>query len=266
MQKSQRFRLRLASLLTCLCVAALGSAHAADTINVYGPGGPAPAMKEAAKTFGEAQHVSVNVMAGPTGQWLDKAKADAHVVFSGAENMMSDFAKAMPGVFDLQKAEPMYLRPVAILVRPGNPKNIQGFRDVLAPGIKVLAVAGAGQNGLWEDVAGRTGDIQVLRAFRRNLLLPEAANSAEARQRWIAQPDIDVWLIWNIWQVANPDLAQLVEMDEPFRIYRDTGIVLSHQGEKNPQAQAFVQYLQSPAGQAIFAKWGWQTPAAGTAK
>lgn len=266
MQKTQR--LRLASLLTVLCVAALGSAHAADAINVYGPGGPAPAMKEAAKTFGEAQHVTVNVTAGPTGQWVDKAKAkaDAHVVFSGAENMMGDFAKAMPGVFDLQKAEPMYLRPVAILVRPGNPKNIKGFRDVLAPGIKVLAVAGAGQNGLWEDVAGRTGDIQVLRAFRRNLLLPEAANSAEARQRWISQPDIDVWLIWNIWQVANPDLAQLVEMDEPYRIYRDTGIVLTHQGEKNAQAQAFVQYLQSPAGQAIFAKWGWQTPAAGAAK
>ena len=74
------------------------------------------------------------------------------------------------------------------------------------------------------------------------------------------QTDIDVWLIWNIWQVANPELAQLVEMDEPFRIYRDTGVVLTQQGKTQPQAQAFVDYLQSPAGQAIFAKWGWKTP------
>ena len=191
---------------------------------------------------------------------MEKAKADADVVFSGAENMMSDFAKALPGAFDLKSAEPMYLRPVAILVRPGNPKHIKGFRDVIAPGVKVLAVAGAGQNGLWEDVAGRTGDIAMLRAFRRNLLLPEAANSAEARKRWTEQPDIDVWLIWNIWQVANPDLAQVVEMDEPFRIYRDSGIVLTTRGAAKPEAKEFVAFLQSPQGQTIFAKWGWKAP------
>ena len=217
-------------------------------------------MKEAAQVFSASHSVQVQVVAGPTPQWVDKAKTDAHVVFSGAENMMSDFAKAMPGVFDLHDSEPMYLRPVALLVRPGNPKGIKGFRDVLVPGIKVLAVAGAGQNGLWEDVAGRTGDIQMLRAFRKNLILPEAANSAEARKRWIEQSDIDVWLIWNIWQVANPELAQLVNVEEPFRIYRDTGVVLTQQGKQLPEAKAFTQFLQSPAGQAIFAKWGWSTP------
>lgn len=254
-------------LSTSLWIAALAAvcstpsaAAETDAINVYGPGGPAPAMMEAAKTFGAARRISVNVVAGPTPQWVEKAKADADVVFSGAENMMSDYAKALPGAFDLKSAEPMYLRPVAILVRPGNPKHIKGFRDVIAPGVKVLAVAGAGQNGLWEDVAGRTGDIAMLRAFRKNLLLPEAANSAEARKRWTEQPDIDVWLIWNIWQVANPDLAQVVEMDEPFRIYRDSGIVLTNRGAAKPEAKEFVAFLQSPQGQTIFAKWGWKAP------
>ncbi|MEN5181825.1 substrate-binding domain-containing protein [Comamonas testosteroni] len=264
MKKPRHFRLSLQSLLVslaaCIGFAVSHVAHADPVINVYGPGGPAPAMKQAAKEFGEARKVTVNIVAGPTPQWVDKARNDAHVVFSGAENMMSDFAKAMPGIFDLRDAEPLYLRPVAILVRPGNPKGIKGFRDVLAPGIKVLAVAGAGQNGLWEDVAGRTGDIDTLRAFRKNLLLPEATNSAEARKRWIEQTDIDVWLIWNIWQVANPELAQLVEMDEPFRIYRDTGVVLTHRGAELPEAREFVKFLQSPGGQAIFAKWGWKTP------
>lgn len=149
-----------------------------------------------------------------------------------------------------------------MLVRPGNPKRIDGFRDVLAPGIKVMAVEGAGQSGLWEDVAGRTGDIEMVRAFRKNLVLPEAPNSAEARKRWIEQPDIDVWLIWNIWQVANPDLAQLVEMDEPFRIYRDTGVVLTYKGGERASAKAFVAFLQSPQGQSIFSRWGWKSSSA----
>ena len=247
-----------------LVVASLAAipAWAQETINVYGPGGPAPAMQEAAKTFAAANNrVTVNVVAGPTPQWLDKAKQDADVIFSGAENMFTDYAKALPGAFELKDAYPLVLRPVSILVRPGNPKGIRGFRDLLKPGTKVLTVAGAGQNGLWEDVAGRTGDIGMVRALRANIVFPEAANSGAAKQQWTEQGDIDAWLIWNIWQVANPKLADVVEMDEPFRIYRDAGVVLTKKGRELPQARAFVDFLKSPAGQAIFVKWGWKASA-----
>ena len=248
---------RFLAVLT-LAVASFGAAAAPEaTLNVYGPGGPAPAMKEAAQAFGAAHDITVNVTAGPTPQWVDKARMDADVVFSGAENMMSDFARALPGAFDLHDAEPLYLRPVAILVRPGNPKGIRGLRDLLKPGMKVLTVAGAGQTGLWEDVAGRTGEIAVVRAFRKNMVLPEAGNSALARDMWTKQPEIDAWLIWNIWQVANPELAQQVPVEEAFRIYRDAGIVLTHKGSAMPQAKAFVEFLKSAQGRAIFAKWGW---------
>ena len=63
------------------------------------PADPHRAMQEAAKIFGAANNGMVNVAAGPTAQWLDKATQDADVVFSGAENMMSDFAKALSGAF-----------------------------------------------------------------------------------------------------------------------------------------------------------------------
>ncbi|WP_353190204.1 substrate-binding domain-containing protein [Pandoraea pnomenusa] len=258
-------KIRLLKLVSAFAVASslvsLSSVavHAAEVVHVYGPGGPAPAMKEAAKVFGQAHDVQIEVTAGPTPKWVDQAKQNADVVFSGAENMMSDFARAMPGVFELANAEPLYLRPAAILVRPGNPKHIKGFRDLLQPGVKVMAVAGAGQVGLWEDVAGRTGDIATVRAFRKNLKLPEAANSAMALADWTQDKSIDAWLIWNIWQVANPDAAQVVDIEEPYRIYRDAGVVLTKQGAAHSDARSFVDFLKSPQGAAIFAKWGWKT-------
>lgn len=249
----------LASAVMALASLAAHPAWAAQDLNVYGPGGPAPAMKEAAQAFGKQHGIQVNVTAGPTPAWAEQARQNADVLFSGAENMMSGFATALPGVFDLRDARTLYLRPSAILVRPGNPKGIQGFKDLLKPGIKVMAVSGAGQTGLWEDVAGRLGDIDTVRAFRANLVLPEAGNSAQARSQWTDDKSIDAWLIWNIWQVSNPTLADVVPVEEPYRIYRDAGAVVTRHGKANPQAQAFVDYLASADGRAIFKKWGWKT-------
>jgi accessory colonization factor AcfC len=115
------------------------------------------------------------------------------------------------------------LRPGAILVRLSHPKNIRDFHDLPKSGAKVLTVAGAAQTGLWEDVAGRAGDIGMVRAFRKNRVFPEAANSGVAKQRWMEHKQIDAWLIWNIWRVAHPSLAAVVSMAEPFRVCRDAG-------------------------------------------
>ena len=51
----------------------------------------------------------------------------------------------------------------------------------------------------------------------------------------------------------------MVPVEEPYRIYRDAGAVVTRHGKDNPQAQAFVDFLTSPDGRAIFKKWGWKT-------
>lgn len=242
-----------------LCLMLLPTAKAAEVLHVYGPGGPAPAMKLAAAAYAKRHGIEVNISAGPTAQWAAMAKQDADLIYSGAENMMSSFASALPGVFDLSAAQPLYLRPSAILVRPGNPKKISGLRSLLKPGIRVLTVAGAGQTGLWEDMAGRTGDITLVRALRSNIAFPEADNSAVARQRWQDDKTLDAWIIWNIWQVANPTLAQVVEVEPEYRIYRDTAVVITRKGHGNPHADGFVHFLASAEGAKIFSEAGWVT-------
>ena len=239
-----------------------------DTLFVYGPGGPLPAMKDAAAAFERETGVHVVVTGGPTGPWLAKARADADVIFSGAENMMTDYVKQLadtagaagshPGRIDESTIEPLYLRPAAILVRKGNPRHIRRFEDLLRPGFRILVVQGAGQNGLWEDVAGHRGDIADVRAFRRNIGAV-AANSGEAKTQWTKDASFDAWLIWNIWQVANPTLADVVPLSRKWVVYRDAGIALTMKGDTRPNARRFAAFLRSAEGARSFARWGWMT-------
>ncbi len=240
-------------------LASLSTASAAEPLHVYGPGGPYPAMKEAAEVFGKIHGMEVQVTAGPTGKWLDQAKVNADVIYSGSESMMSDFITAFGGQIDAQTVTPLYLRPSAILVRPGNPGHITGLADLMKPGHKILVVNGSGQGGLWEDIAGRIGDIASVKALRANIG-QFAATSADAKQTWTADATFDAWLIWNIWQVANPTIADQVAIEPNYRIFRDTGVALTQRGDANPQAKAFAAFLASGEGSRIFGKWGWTTP------
>jgi accessory colonization factor AcfC len=97
------------------------------------------------------------------------ARQNGGVIFSGSEEMMSDFAAAMQGALDSTTITPLYMRKAAILVRPGNPMHIHSLEDLMKPPHHILVVNGAGQRGLWEDVAGRKGDIESVIRFRKNI-------------------------------------------------------------------------------------------------
>src|SRR5262245_41267102 len=234
---------------------ALGTAAAQD-LRIYGPGGPEPAIREAARQFAAARGVKVDVTAGPTGKWIDAAKADADLIYSGSETMMTDFIDAMAGELVAAPVTPLYLRASAMLVRPGNPRRIKGFSDLLVAGVKVLVVNGAGQNGLWEDIAGRKGNMETVKALRANIV-NYAKTSADARQAWGEDRSIDVWLTWTIWQGDDPGLAEIVAIEPDLRIYRDAGIALTRRGQGKTSAGDFIKFLTSPAGAAIFQKRGW---------
>ena len=239
-----------------LALLALATPAGAQILHVYGPGGPAPAMKEAAAAFGKKTGTEVMVVAGPTSQWIDHAKQDADVIYSGAENMMTDFVKAMDGQIDEKSIAPLYLRVSSILVRPGNPRRIGGLRDLVRPGHRIIVVQGSGQAGLWEDMAGRTGKIDMVRAVRRNIV-GYAATSADAKAMWLSDPSIDSWIIWGIWEKANPAIADAVAVEPEYRIYRDAGTALTQRGKEKAASANFLAFLRSRAGAGIFAKWGW---------
>src|SRR5262249_35048096 len=80
-----------ALLMIAVALANVAGAARAQALRVYGPGGPEPAIREPARQFSGTHGIKIDVTAGPAGKWIDAAKADADLIYSGSETMMTDF-------------------------------------------------------------------------------------------------------------------------------------------------------------------------------
>ena len=234
-----------------------------ETLSLYGAEGPSPAIEEAALVFANRNDIKLKVVAGPRHIWRDKAAVDADLMFSAADFMMSDYVRSM----DLQIIEdsitPLYLRPSAILVRPGNPKGIMDFPDLVRPGMNIMVVNAAGHTGLWEDMAGKLEDIRTIRALRKNIVV-FAADSDEAVKMWRLRDDIDAWITWNTWQMPLRGRAHTVVPSRTFRILRQCSVAMTARGQAKPLARKFHEFLASKEAATIFSTWGWVAPESGS--
>ncbi|EDQ5929612.1 extracellular solute-binding protein [Salmonella enterica subsp. enterica] len=231
------------------------SAVLAD-VNVYGPGGPGPAVKAAAEAFSLSSGIKVTVVSGPTENWKDKAKGDADLIYSGSEAMMTDFESAFQEQIIPGSVLPLYLRPAVILVRKGNPLKITGIKGLMKKDVRILVTHGAGQTGMWEDISGRTGNIEIIKGVRNNIKL-FAANTGMAKQAWMKNDDFDAWIVFNTWGINDNKVGDIVNFEPEYRIYRDMGIAFTHSGENKPEAKKFVDFLKSAKGEEIFRSMGW---------
>lgn len=211
-------------------------------------------LKELALKFEEKTKEKVIVTAGPTPAWIDKAKENADLIFSGNTSMMDDFAKKIPSL-SLENLSVLNVRPSGIIVRPNNPKNIKNFEDILKDGINVMVVDGAGQVGLYEDMALKNGKRENLVKLRKNIKV-YAKNSKIAIDEWNKNSNIDALIIWSHWAKVLGDKALFIE-DEEATVYRLAEIIPTKKGLQNKQALEFVKFIQSKEAQKIWKKHAW---------
>jgi accessory colonization factor AcfC len=234
-------------ILLMLCVGAVSLSALGQTggtkpkIEVYGPGGPLAPMKECAEIFSKQRNVEVVVIAGPESQWIERAKTDADIIFGGAEYMLTDFALKYPALVDAKERTELYPRAAGILVRKGNPKKINSLDDLTRSGIRIIDVNGAGQLGLWEDMAGAKG---LIPGIAKNIAL-SVKTSAEAIEKWKQMPDLDAWITYESWHYRLKDETDLVRLPQSEKIYRGTPIVITKTAENRGIAQEFAKFLQS---------------------
>jgi len=229
-------------------------APASRELRVYGPGGPLTPMRGCGERFAKAQGVRVTVDGGPEERWWSKAEQDGDVVFGGAEYMLDDLDRRRPGFIDRTTRRSLWVRPAAILVRRGNPKKVAGLADLARPGVKLLDVNGAGQVGLWEDLAGRLGLIPDL---HRNVAVT-TTNTAEAIAAWRNQPELDAWITFASWHDRLKDETEVVELPPAERLYRGTPVAATRRSRHRDLALAFIAFLGGEECHAVFQQAGWK--------
>ncbi|AJC84619.1 major antigenic peptide PEB2 [Campylobacter peloridis] len=234
---------------------------AAATLNaeilIYGPGGPAPVLKELAKQFEEKSGEKVVVNAGPTPKWIKQAKVDADIIYSGNTSMMDGFIKTMPKQIKIEDVQVLNARGSGMIVRASNPKKIKKFEDILKDGINIMVVDGAGQVGLYEDMALKTGKIENLEKLRKNIKV-YAKNSKAAVDEWKNNPNIDVLIIWTHWiKAVGENENKFIKADKNSIIYRAAEIVPTQKGKQNPKVAEFIKFTQSKEAQKVWEKEGW---------
>lgn len=231
-----------------------GALAQTDTLRIYGPGGPYGPMKECAMQFGKTYNVQVSVMAGPETVWIDNAQENSDIIFGGAEYMLSQFNFRHPELLNNGTRTTLYTRPSGVLVRPGNPKKLEKAEDLFRDDVKILVVSGAGQTGLWEDMFGKTDQLQEV--FLN--IYKVAYNGKNAIELWKQHPEIDAWITWESWHYRLQGITELVKLSEKYTIYRGTPVAVTKQTENKVLAEKFIAYLKSSDAREIFEKWGWR--------
>lgn len=237
----------------------LSSTAAYADINLYGPGGPHTALQEAASLYTQKTGVKVNVHYGPQAKWNEQAHKDADILFGASEQSALAIARDHQTNFNEKDIQPLYLRPSILLVKKGNPKNIRGIEDLTRPGVGIIVNDGGGTSntsgtGVWEDIAGRKGNLETVSQIRRNILL-FAPNSGSARKELESQSGADVWITWADWAISNPGIGEVVEIAPDYVIWRDMNIVVRNNADA--QTRQFAAWLHSDEAAPAFTKYGW---------
>ena len=225
-----------------------------DTLYVYGPGGPFAPIDECAQLFGKKNDIVVKVTAGPEDRWIEKAKQNADLIYGGAEYMLTAFSMKHKDFLDNTTRTELYKRGASILVRPGNPKQINSLRDLIKKDIAILDVNGAGQLGLWEDIAGKQ---DAIGGIQKNIK-ESFANTALGIEAWKTDKSFDAWINYQSWHYRLKDITQVVILPAALNVYRGTPIALTAISKHKKMSENFITFMKSKEGHDIFKKWGWE--------
>lgn len=245
------------TLIFCLgLVAYTVTAQAAESLLVYAGAASKPPTEEAAKAYEQKTGVKVEVVFGGSGYVLSQMKLakQGDLYFPGSSDYMEK-AKRDGDVFAETEKVIVYLVP-AINVQKGNPHNIRTLKDLTKPGLRV-AIAnpeGVCVGACAVEIIENEFSPREKAAFKKNLANYTA--SCEKTATAISLKQADAVIGWRVFQYWDPERIETIPL--PKKQIPRIGyipIAISKFTKQRAKAQAFIDFLTSPEGQKIFAKY-----------
>lgn len=260
--KKKLFSVILAGILLLGLIGCSGKAVDSDpdvglefegqTLLVYSGAGISNAMDEIGQIFEDSYGATIQLNYGGCAQLLGQMEINkTGDVFVGGS--MNDADIALEKSFTEECLEVVYHIP-AIAVPKGNPAAITSLEDMAKPGIKLIL----GDNQ--SNAIGKKGE----KIFQQNGIL-EAIN-ANVVARGITVNEIitqislnqgDAGLVWADNGVGNSDI-EIIEIPADKNIMDKVPACVLNFTEKEELAQAFVDFLLSEEGKAVFIKHGFE--------
>ncbi|MCR6711460.1 MAG: sulfate ABC transporter substrate-binding protein [Demequina sp.] len=155
---------------------------------------------------------------------------------------------------------------VVFVVRPGNPKNIQSWDDLIKPGVQVIT-PNPGSSGsarwnilaAWGSVIANGGSEEAAKTYTTalfNNVVSLPGSGREATSAFIAGTG-DVLLSYENEAIAARQSGADIDYVVP-----DTTLRIDNPGtvtkDADPKAKAFLDFVLTPEAQAIYASFGYR--------
>ena len=158
---------------------------------------------------------------------------------------------------------------VVLVVRKGNPKNITGWDDLVKPGVDVITPnPSTSGSARWNTLAGYGAQLkegktpsQAL-AYVNTLLTKNVSvqpSSASSALQTFTGGKGDVLLDYESDAISAKKAGDAIQYIVPKQtLLIETPIAITSKSSHQAQAQAFVNWLWSPAAQALWAQKGYR--------
>jgi molybdate transport system substrate-binding protein len=227
-----------------------------EELLVFAGAASKPATEEAAKMYEKKTGTRVNITFGGSGFVLSQmalAKT-GDIYFPGSSDFM-EIAKQKNLVFPETERNVVYVVP-ALNVQKGNPKGIRVLADLTKPGLRVAIANPEGVClGLYAvEIIEKNLSNNAIANLKKNIV--NYTESCEKTATAISLKTVDVVIGWGVFQYWDPDRIETIPLNkkEIIRIGY-IPIAISKFTANRVSAQAFIDFILSDEGKAIFRKY-----------
>jgi len=264
----------VASLAACSSSGGTGSSASSNNIDIVGFSAPKPAYDALSAAFNHTaagKGVTFSSSYGPSGSQAtaitENGQHADYVTFSLGADMLKLVPKYVADGWDSGKTKGIVSTSVVVLcVRPGNPKHITSWDDLIKPGVTVVtpdpATSGSAKWNLlaaYEHVIQQGGtqaqaSDYLTKLFKNIVAKPDSGSDAMAT---FVQGQGDVLLSYENEAITSRASGNKLDYVIPGQdiLIENPGAVTT---DASSAASTFLDYVESPTGQKIFASKGFR--------